>query len=121
MGNELEVYKDPLNFMKAAKEMGAVLHASGAFGAKTASQGTVIALTMLSKGLTPIEYLERYHTIQGKPSMRSDRMYAELLQSGAQVTIVSRTPEGSVLVVEHRGSKQRFSFSWEEAQAEPKP
>jgi hypothetical protein len=119
MGTDLVPYKYPPGFMKEAQAMGIVNHTSGAFGVNTASQGSLIAITMIVKGLTPIEYLERYHTIQGKPSMRSDRMYAELLQAGAKVTIVSRSPDGSSLDVEHRGNKHRFSFSWEEAQLEP--
>lgn len=56
-------------------------------------QGTAIALTCLCEGLTPLEFVRRYHWIPGKgPSMRADSMLSEFrLNKGGKYKVVEKS------------------------------
>ncbi|MEM9354646.1 MAG: hypothetical protein AAGB04_00400 [Pseudomonadota bacterium] len=63
---------DPIQFMEKMKDPLSALTGCNP------NQGAAIAITLLSEGLTPIEFQRRYHWIPNRgPSMRSDAMLAE--------------------------------------------
>lgn len=79
-------------------------------------QGSAVALTCLCEGLTPVDYRRRYHTIDGKPTMRADAMLAEFrLNHGGDYEIVSRTADlAAINLIDKKNRSYPFSFSWEE-------
>lgn len=79
-------------------------------------QGAAVALTCLCEGLTPVDYRRRYHTIDGKPTMRADAMLAEFrLNHGGDYEIVSRTADlAAINLIDRKNRSYPFSFSWEE-------
>lgn len=81
------------------------------------AQGEAAALTCLQEGLTPIDFVRRYHLIQGKPVMRADAMLAELrLNHGGDFKIVERSPERAAIVITRGDQSFEAEFTWEEAQ-----
>jgi hypothetical protein len=50
------------------------------------SQAMTLMLLAHSRGLHPIQAVERYHVIQGKPAMKADAMLAEFQANGGTVT-----------------------------------
>lgn len=114
-GGALAVYSRVDNPIAFAKEM------AKTFAAMTGvplEQGEAVALTCLCEGLTPVDYRRRYHTIDGKPSMRADAMLAEFrLNHGGRHKIVERTAERAALVlIDRDGNEAPCEFTWEEAQ-----
>jgi hypothetical protein len=87
------------------------------FGLPNEEAGMVIALTCMCDGITPIDYLRRYHTINGRPSMRSDAMLAEFrMNHGGDHVPVERTAEkATIILVKSNGTEYSFSLTWKEA------
>jgi len=118
MGNELTVYdriSDPIVY---AEKMGAALAKSGMCGLPNEEAGMIIAMTCLCDGITPMDYMRRYHTINGKPSMRSDAMLAEFrINHGGNHKVVERSPDRSTIrLISRDESIDEFSLTWDEAQ-----
>lgn len=107
---------DPVHY---ALTIGTAMAKSGMFGLNNVESGQVVALTCLFEGISPLQYGRKYHTVQGKPSMRADAMLAEFRLNGGKHKVVRRDSEGaSVLLTTPDGESQEFSFTWEEAQQE---
>lgn len=109
----LAVYQKVDNPIAFATDMGKT------FAAMTGvplEQGAAVALTCLCEGLTPVDYRRRYHTIDGKPTMRADAMLAEFrLNHGGDYEIVSRTADlAAINLIDRKNRSYPFSFSWEE-------
>lgn len=79
-------------------------------------QGAAVALTCLCEGLTPVDYRRRYHTIDGKPTMRADAMLAEFrLNHGGDYEIVERSADRAAInLIDKKNRSYPFSFTWEE-------
>lgn len=65
---------------------------SGLFPAfKTPQAAAALMLLCRSKGLDPMQAVERYHIVQGRPVMRADAMLAEFIQGGGRIEWHERT------------------------------
>lgn len=68
------------------QQMAGAVVASGLFpGMKTKEQAFALMLICHAKGLHPIEATERYHVIQGRPSMKAETIVAEFQRAGGKL------------------------------------
>jgi hypothetical protein len=65
------------------------------------SQAFTLMMLAESKGLHPIQAMERYHIIQGRPSMRADAMQAEFNRIGGRVDWLETTDAKCIAVFYH--------------------
>jgi hypothetical protein len=79
-------------------------------------QGAAVALTCLCEGLTPVDYRRRYHTIDGKPTMRADAMLAEFrMNHGGDYEIVERSAtRAAIVLIDQKQRSYPFEFTWED-------
>ena len=116
---EIELYSKIGNPVEAITQLGTRLAKSGMYGCDRAEQGMVIAMTCLTEKKSPMEYLRTYHTINGRPTMRSDRMIAEFVANGGKFKIIHRTADVAEVEMTKDGNAQTFMLTWEDAQKEP--
>lgn len=91
--NAVATYRKVSDILDFVNKMGLSIYKSGSFGLNSVEQGHVMALAMITEGLTPIEFQRRYHIINGKPSLRSDYMLAEFTRQGGDYKVIERSPE----------------------------
>ena len=111
----------PVKTATEMQELGALFERSGMFGCKQQGQGTVLVMSCLMSGMNPLEFIEHYHLVDGRPSMRADAMLSKLVERGGDYQIVQRDAEGAKISVQAGKRKGEFAFSWEDAKKEPFP
>jgi len=109
----------PLTSISEVSTAGDLLAKSGMFGARNPAEGFVIAAMCQQAGLSYIEFMEKYHFFHGRISMRADAMLANLLEHGGSYKIIKRTPDAASVQMKYGAAEGTFSFTWEEALAEP--
>lgn len=62
---------------------------SGMFGCTQPGQGAVILSTCQSEGISPFEFMNTYHLIENRPSMKADAMLAKFMQAGGRYKVLS--------------------------------
>jgi len=118
--NAIAVYEkvtDPVSFCnEMALTMTALTNCS-------VEQGKAIALTCLCEGMTPLDFVRRYHLIDGKPSMRADSMLAEFRMNhgGNHKVIDASGDRACVKLTDSLGNETQWAITWEEAQQEAWP
>lgn len=111
----------PMKSVDDLIKVGEFFERSGMFGCSQQGQGVVLAMTCAMSNLSPMEFIERYHLIQGRPSKRADAMLADLLELGGSYEIICRDDKRAAIKAKYRSAEGTFSFSWTEAQAERFP
>ncbi len=85
--------------------------------------GRALSMMLLRRGMDAMDFIQRYHFILGKPTMRADAMLAEFrLNKGGKHKILERTPD--VVAAEFTtadGDVYTFRLTWQEAQQERWP
>ena len=99
--------------------IGEILAQCGMLGISNPAEGFIVATTCHQQRMSFLEFGETYNVIQGNLSMKADAMLARLLELGGEYEIVSRTPEKAEIKASYGKAKGNFSFSWDEAKAEP--
>ena len=89
--------------LKAVGEIGDWIHKSGMFGVKSPGGGAMVAMEMIARGMRPLQFIERFHLIEGKPSMKADAMRTVFKHSGGAYEIEQFDADGS-----------RVAWEWEE-------
>lgn len=117
MASELTIYqqiKDPLEF---CTKMGSALAKSGLLGLPSEEAGAVVMMTCLADRITPVDYHRRYHTIGGKPSMRSDAMLAEFRMNhgGKHAVIEKSESRAAIKLIDREGVESVWEITWDEA------
>lgn len=109
------------NFAEVEK-IGAYIARSAMFGCDTEAQGTILAMTCVAEGITPIQFNREYHIVKGRVTDRADAMLAKFNQRGGKHRLISRTSElAAVELTTRDGDVHEFTFSWDEAQGEAFP
>lgn len=85
MTNALSLYDKVNDPVAAVTELGKHFHNSGIMNVNTPGDGVVLALTCMTEGITPLDFVRKYHLINGRPSMRADAMLAEFRRCGGKV------------------------------------
>ena len=90
----LTVYEkidNPIAFVEAMAESNAAMIPGCDLKA-----GRALSMMLLRRGMDAMDFIQRYHFIQGKPTMRADAMLAEFrLNKGGKHRIIQRTPDVS--------------------------
>ncbi len=113
----LEVTKAHRYSVQDVEVMASKAARSKLYGMDEAQAFTLMMLAE-SKGLHPIQAMERYHIIQGRPSMRADAMQAEFNRIGGRVDWVETTDTRCVAAFYHPQlcpKGKTVSFSIQEA------
>lgn len=92
---------------------------SGLFPAfKTPQAAATLMLLCRSKGLDPMQAIERYHIVQGRPVMRADAMLSEFIQGGGRVEWHERNDKIARATFSHpQGGSVEVSWTIEQAKA----
>lgn len=101
------------------ERIGKAFETSGMFGCAAQGQGLVLAMTCMTERISPLQFINTYHIIDGKPSMRADAMLAKFVERGGKYKVVARTSEEAKAVFEKDGNKLEASLTWDDAQKEP--
>jgi hypothetical protein len=77
----------PVISINEIQQMAGAVVASQLFGGiKTKEQAFTLMLLCQAKGLHPIEAMERYHLIQGRPALKAETIIAEFQKAGGIVS-----------------------------------
>jgi hypothetical protein len=78
----------PMATMNDMEQLGEALAKSGMFGVTNASQGMVLAATCHCRGIDPLQFIQTYHIIEGRPAMRADAMLAKFQERGGSYKVI---------------------------------
>lgn len=81
----------PVKTMADAMQLGELFERSALFGTTQQGQGTVLVLTCLSEGISPLKFSQTYHIIEGRVAMKSDAMLAKFVERGGEYIIEERS------------------------------
>jgi len=109
----------PVKTFDEMQKLGQLFEKSGMFGCSAQGQGVTLVMTCLMSGQNPLEFIQDYHLIQGRPSMRADSMVAKFQERGGKVKILERTPELAKVELKKGEATNTFEFRWEDAKKEP--
>lgn len=101
------------------QQMASAVAQSGLFPhLKQPNQALALMLLCHSKGLHPMEAVERYHVVQGRPVMRADAMLSEFIRGGGRVEWHERTDKIADATFSHpQGGSVRVAWTFEQAKA----
>lgn len=94
MANELVTLSDIERMAKYAVD-------SQLFGFKTIPQAASLMLLCQAKGMHPMEALEEFHIINGRHSMKAERMLAKFQAAGGKVQWLTLTDERAEATFSH--------------------
>lgn len=112
--NALQAYQkveNPLDFTRGmAKACASVVNC-------TLEMGEAVALVCLCEGIHPVDFIRKYHLVNGKPTMRADAMLAEFrMNHGGDYEIISRTPErAAIKIIDNKGRPYELALTKQEA------
>lgn len=89
---------------------------SGFFGYKNPSEAFSLMCIAQANGLHPAKAAERYHIIQGRPSMKAEAMLSSFQEAGGSVKWIKRTETECKLWLSHpQGGELEVSWTIERA------
>ena len=111
------------------ERMGKLLSASNLFGLASkgdtpeivAAKGAVVAGLCQQEGISYMEFMRKYHFVNGKVDMRTDAMLAEFQRLGGTYTIQQSDSAGSIATFSFRGTTFQERVIWDELCKEPEP
>jgi len=106
-----------INDVDSLIKIGELFDRSGMFGCSQQGQGMVLAMTCVQAGMTPLEFIQTYHIIEGRPSMRADAMLAKFIERGGKYTITERSDTRAAATFTKDGNVLKSEFTLAEAQA----
>lgn len=121
MTNEIAVYSQIADPVSAVKVIGETIAKSQIFGCQNFSQGEILALECMTRGLSPLSLAEKYDIIQGKLSMKADAMLAGFIEAGGKYEVVEYSPEACEIKFTHGPSTMPIRITWDGAQQEKWP
>lgn len=109
----------PIRSIDDMKVLSKTMAKSGMCGVDNEAEAMVIVSACHARGIDWLEFVETYHIIQGKPSMRADAQLAAFYSIGGKISIKSRTSELASIVLSLVGHDDvPSSLSHEEAMEE---
>lgn len=109
----------PVQTFEEIEKLGQLFERSGMFGVSQQGQGVVLAMTCMMQRITPLEFIQTYHIVEGRPSMRSDAMLAKFIEAGGTYEIIERSPDRAAIKGTFKAATLEVSLSFEEAKQEP--
>lgn len=113
-----ERIENPLAFIEAMAESNAAMIPGCDLRA-----GRALSMMLLRRGMDAMDFIQRYHFIQGRPTMRADAMLAEFrLNKGGKHRILQRTPDvAEAEFTDKDGNSYVFRLTWGEVMQERYP
>lgn len=90
--------------------------ASGLFGFKSEADAFALMSVAQANGLHPAKAVERYHTMNGKVSMKSEAMLASFQEAGGKIKWIKRSNTECTLHLEHPQGGE-LDVTWDIARA----
>jgi len=110
----------PVKSFEDIQKLGGILESSCMFGCNKPGQGTVLALTCMMEKITPLQFRNTYHLINGVPSKRAEAMLAEFrTKHGGKYTVVKHDAEVAEIHLEYQGNKFDSIVTWKEMAKQP--
>ena len=97
-------------------KVGELFDRCGMFGCSQQGQGLVLAMTCIQAGMTPLEFMQTYHIIEGKPAMRADAMLAKFVERGGKYTIEERSEKRAAATFTKENNTLKAEYTFAEAQ-----
>ena len=114
--NALTLYGRMPDPLAAIKTLGEAFKTSPMLGLTTPGDGIVLAMTCMADGITPLDFIRKYHIIEGRPSMRADAMTAEFRRRGGKVRWLQLGDSGTAEAeFEFEGQTLKMAFTLEDA------
>ena len=85
------------------------------FGCSSFEEAAVLAITMDTENITPMEYMNTYDTVQGRPRMKSDAMLAKFVSRGGDYNIKKREADECTIEFIWRDKTTSFTYTMEDA------
>jgi RecT family protein len=104
--------QDPLT---AVERLGKVFAKSGMFGCEKEEQGQLLALACMATKKDPFEFLDENHLINGRRSMRADRMLANFRARGGKVKWKQFDEKAAIGLFDFEGSVTEIGYSIDDA------
>jgi len=83
---------------------------------KTPQAAISLMLLCQAEGLHPMQAIQRYHIVQGRPVMRADAMQAAFQKAGGKVEWIERTPTRAAAIFSHpQGGELEVEWTIEQA------
>lgn len=95
--------------------LGSQFEKSGLFGCSQEGQGLVLAMTCIQQKISPIEFSQTYHIIDGKLSMKADAMLAKFVARGGRYTIIERSATRAAAVFATEDNQLEAEYTLEDA------
>jgi hypothetical protein len=114
--NAITLYGRMPDPLAAIKTLGEAFKTSPMLGLTTPGDGIVLAMTCMADGITPLDFIRKYHIIEGRPSMRADAMTAEFRRRGGKVRWLQLGDSGTAEAeFEFEGQTLRMAFTLDDA------
>jgi hypothetical protein len=114
--NAITLYGRMPDPLAAIKTLGEAFKTSPMLGLTTPGDGIVLAMTCMADGITPLDFIRKYHIIEGRPSMRADAMTAEFRRRGGKVRWLQLGDSGTAEAeFEFEGQSFKMSFTLDDA------
>jgi len=114
--NAITLYGRMPDPLAAIKTLGEAFKTSPMLGLTTPGDGVVLAMTCMADGITPLDFIRKYHIIEGRPSMRADAMTAEFRRRGGKVRWLQLGDSGTAEAeFEFEGQTLRMAFTLDDA------
>lgn len=109
--------ENALSVMTVIDKLGDFIHQSKMCGVQTPADGRLVAMTCMAESITPLEFGRKYHIIDGRPSMKADRMLAEFKAAGGKWIWLNIGDDGreARAKVAYGGQEMEIPFTTEEA------
>lgn len=111
----------PVNNVNDLAVLGKTFEQSGMFGCTQEGQGIVLAMTCMSEKISPLKFIQTYHIIEGRPSMRADAMLAKFVERGGKFKVIEKSEKRAAIQLIKDANDQTFSMTIDQAMAEPFP
>ena len=104
--------------MGTLNELSKLFVQSQIMGVKTPGDGLVLAMTCMAERITPLEFVQTYHIIQGRPSMRADAMLAKFRAAGGKIRWLNVGDDGKEAraIFIYGGDEMELAFTVGEAE-----
>jgi hypothetical protein len=101
--------------------LGKAFEQSGMFGCAKEGQGMILALTCMTEKISPLKFMQTYHIIEGRPSMRADAMLAKFAERGGKFTVIEKSSTRAAIRLQKDANDLTLEMSIEQAMGEPFP
>ena len=104
--------------MASLTAIGQFFMQSQIMGCKTPGDGIVMAMTCFAEAITPLQFSQTFHIIQGRPAMRADAMLAKFRSAGGKVKWVNVGDDGKEAraIFAYGGDEMEIVFTIDDAE-----